>query len=139
MKIPAITIAIILATCPLASADPLTSAPAQRGLAEDITGAPSAQMLVNSLRRPPGAKHFFDRSAQQWLAFDQARGYLRGVKDASVDVAWCVPRGLPNNEVDGEIVAHLAKLPPAVRQGNAAPLVKAALRAEFPCPARKEP
>lgn len=89
----------------------------------------TAQMVVDAIRNPQDGP----RAMEHYEAY----GYLRGTKD-NVNVEWCPPAGLPNLEIDGEIVGYLAKLPAAARQGVAGPHIAAALRAKFPCPRRKE-
>lgn len=88
----------------------------------------TAQMIVDAFR-PAASRQAVDR--------DQATGYLRATKDL-LTVKWCAPPGLPNHEVDGEIIAYLAKLPAEARKGAAAPLIGEALVAKFPCSTRKE-
>jgi hypothetical protein len=141
MTSPTIFFLILLGTGSIALADESATLLDPTEFAPDITSAPliSAQTLVDSLRRRRDAKSGRERGAQHRSEFDQARGYLRGVKDGGTDVAWCAPSRLPAHEVDGEIIGYLAKLPPGVRAGEAAPLIKAALRTRFPCPVRKKP
>jgi hypothetical protein len=105
----------------------------------DYTTLPkvTAQIVVDSLRIPAGAKHSMDRTDSQWKEYDQAHAYLRGVQD-SLSVKWCPPAGLKNLEVHGEILAYLAQLPPTARQGDASPLIADALLARYPCSKRKE-
>lgn len=62
-----------------------------------------------------------------------ARGFMDGIKDATEGTTWCYIGGKPH-ELNDDIAAELAKLPPAVLKGRAAPLVLAALRQRFPCP-----
>lgn len=87
----------------------------------------TAQLIVDSLRR-----RIHGESGQH-----QAFSYLRGVKDANAD-KWCQKAAYSNLEVDGEIIAYLARLTPAQRQGDAAPLIVNALKSVFPCPQRTE-
>lgn len=95
------------------------------------------QIIVDSIRTPPGAQHTLDRTQQQWDEYHRAHSYLRGVQD-SPPITWCIPVGLKNSEVHGEVFAHLAALPPTARQGDAAPLIRDALLARYPCNKRKE-
>jgi hypothetical protein len=87
----------------------------------------TGQLIVDALRR-----RIHGESGQY-----QAFSYLRGVKDANAG-KWCPKAAYSNLEVDGEIIAYLAKLTPAERQGDAAPLIVDALKSVFPCPHRKE-
>jgi hypothetical protein len=59
----------------------------------------TAQMVVDALRH---RRH--GRAGR-----DQATGYLRGIKDGSAAV-WCRKAAYSAPEVDGEIVAYLARL-----------------------------
>lgn len=109
--------------------------------AADFTTASriTPQMLVVALRTPPGARHSQDRTASQWSDFDQARGYLRAARDALQ--TWCPPAGLSALDIDGEVVAFLARLPPSLAHEAAFAHVSKALSSKFPCldpPAMKQ-
>lgn len=95
----------------------------------DLAGAHrvTPQLLLAALR-PTSAQ----RKGGAWLpAFHQARGYLRAMKDTAPS-GWCAPATTPD-EVDGEILAYFAQLPPASQEADAAGAVAAALRTKFPC------
>lgn len=129
MKLAAIVYIVVLALLPgtrqAAAADLPPPPPEDLGAAQRVT----PRLLVTALRPSPA-----QRSAGAWLpAFHQARGYIRAIKDSTS--GWCTP-ALAVAEVDGTIVAHLARLlekAPEKADAAAAPLIGAALREHFPC------
>lgn len=124
-------LAIVALSGPLLLAGPaLAQSPPHPGPPMDFVNEPAitAQMIVDSFRPAP---------SQQAVDRDQAMGYLRATKDLLPE-KWCAPPGLPNHEVDGEVIAYLAQLPAEARKGAAAPLIGKALVAKFPCSKRKE-
>ena len=77
------------------------------------------------------------RTSIDYQRYEIARGYISGVKDTSEGTAWCHVPKLKPDEVDSELVSALMKLPPDILKGTAAPLLVAALKERFPCPARR--
>lgn len=92
-------------------------------------GKITGQMVVDAVRHR--------KTGPRATEFYEALGYLQGVKDTA-KVEWCPPSWLAKEEIDGEIIGHLAKLGPAPLAGAAPPLIAEAMRASFPCNARKD-
>ena len=74
-------------------------------------------------------------SARTFAYHQLAKGYLDGINDATEGTAWCYTGRWKSDERDHALIIELAKLPPEVLRGNAAPLVLDFLRKKYPCPA----
>lgn len=64
---------------------------------------------------------------------ERMMGYLDGVMDATVGIAWCPARKAVPHEMNYLVTEEISKLNADALKGNAVPLVTAALRKMFPC------
>jgi hypothetical protein len=69
-----------------------------------------------------------------YLNREKVDAYLNGIRDGAHGRDWCLATPLLPNELNANVVARMkAAYSPAALKGNAAPLVLAALREQFPC------
>lgn len=122
MKLSIILTSYLLLTLSAAMAQPVKFAPHMSGRA-----------LVDNYLGPPA--EFGDMSARTFAYHQLAKGYLDGINDATEGTVWCYTGRWKSDERDHALIIELAKLPPEVLRGNAAPLVLDLLREKYPCPA----
>lgn len=104
-------------------------------LAQPVKSAPrmSGRALVDQYLGSPAEAG--DMSARTFAYHQLAKGYLDGINDATEGTVWCYSGRWKSDERDHALIVELAKLPPEVLRGNAAPLVLNFLRKKYPCPA----
>jgi hypothetical protein len=69
-----------------------------------------------------------------YLNREKVDAYLNGIRDAAHGRDWCLAAPMLPEELNASVVARLKTAhDPAALKGNAAPLVLAELRQQFPC------
>ena len=109
---------------------PLSSAIAQPA---DLAPRMSGKALVDQFLGPP--EEAKEMSTRTFAYHQHAKGYLDGINDATEGRLWCYTGRWKPHERDLALILELAKLPPAVLSGNAAPLVLDFLQKKYPCSA----
>jgi hypothetical protein len=70
---------------------------------------------------------------EAYMQREKAYGYLDGVRDGSEGTVWCDFNEYKTPDMAYEVADKIAKLPPAERKKNAAPLILQQLQAMYPC------
>ena len=107
----------------------------------EYPGTMSGETLLRNYMGPPGPRDDPFLKGGDIVNHEMARGFMDGIKDVTESSVWCYGSGKPH-ELNDDIAADLAKLPPAELKKRAGPLVMKVLRQRFPCPSttvRKAP
>lgn len=70
---------------------------------------------------------------EAYIQREKAYSYLDGVRDGSEGTVWCDFNEYKTPDMAYEVAGRIAKLPPAERKKNAAPLILQQLQAMYPC------
>lgn len=92
----------------------------------------SGESLLKNYQGPASQRNNPFLKGGDLLNHEMARAYMDGIKDATEGTAWCYRSGAPH-ELNDDIAAAMAKLPPQQRTGPAGPLVVQVLAQLYPC------